>query len=92
MDGVKIDNPSATIKFANRKNSKNTKKKQQKMFVNSLKQKHITCKEKLEESRRALIYNSFIGNYLHTKLHINALNITKVINNCTTMSTTFDHK
>ena len=60
--------------------------------MNSLKRKHITEKNKLEEIRRLLIHNSFIGNYLHDKSHMNVHDTTKVTNSCTIMSTTFEHK
>ena len=60
--------------------------------MNSLKMKQITDKENLEESRRSLMHNSFIANYLHDKLKINVHNITKVANNYTTISATFKNK
>ena len=69
-----------------------SRRSRKRKFMNSLKRKHITEKNKLEEIRRLLIHNSFIGNYLHDKLHMNVHNITKVTNNCTTMSATFEHK
>ena len=60
--------------------------------MNSLKQKHIIDKKNLEESRRTLIQNSFIGKYLHDLLQTNVHGINKVTNDYTTTSATFEHK
>ena len=49
----------------------------------------MTDMKNIEESRRLLTHNIFIGNYSNDKLNIYTRNVTKVTNNYTAISTTF---
>ena len=59
--------------------------------MNSLNRKYAIDKENLEESRRKLIQNVFVGKHLHEKLQTNVHGMNEVTKKCTTMSATFEN-
>ena len=77
FDGFRIENPQRTKKLIKKRTIRRSRRGKKKRLVRTLKKSHVTEERNIEESKKMFMNKSFIGNFSHDKLYINAHDLNK---------------